>query len=598
MKGRYAQLSEDTRPPQTTRVAYALLLAVLGTCLIEGIFSALISDWRTVWTVCGGGISLAVPFWLFRGGNFRIGNLVLVVIMLVTVTMAATVGQGIHDLAIVAYPIILIYVGLTSDRAMLGLSGAITFVAILWLVVGASVGWYVPVPALRVPFDLPFDFFSLISMTILLVIAALEVDLLSSSMHKGLAQARHEIKERRKAEEQRAKLSGQLAQAQKMESVGRLAGGVAHDFNNMLGVIFGNAEMALQQVGTDHPARDALEEIRKAADRSADLTRQLLAFARRQTVVPRLLDLNETVQGMAKMLQRMIGEEVCLELHLDTNVWPVRVDPSQIDQMLVNLCANARDAIRGVGALSIATGNWYFDETYCAEHPESSPGEYVVLAVSDDGCGMDKETLSHLFEPFFTTKGVGEGTGLGLATVYGAVKQNGGFMEVRSEPAHGTTFEIFLPRYAGPREPARSEERSEEPSVSLQRGRETVLVVEDELAILRLTRVMLEKQGYTVLAAGTPQEAISIAKGHDGGIDLLITDVVMPEMNGHDLATSLLPLHPNIKCLFMSGYTADIIADHGVLKDGVSFIQKPFSAKSLSDKVRQTLESYPPLGNL
>ena len=598
MKVRYAQLSEDTRPPQTTRVAYALLLAVLGTCLITGILSALISDWRTVWTVCGGGISLVVPFWLFRSGNFRIGNLLLVVIVLVIVTMAATVGQGIHDLAVVAYPIILIYVGLTSGRAMLALSGGMTFLAILWLVVGASVGWYVPVPALRVPFDLPFDFFSLVSMTILLVIAALEVDLLSSSMHKGLAQARHEIKERRKAEEQRAKLSGQLAQAQKMESVGRLAGGVAHDFNNMLGVIFGNAEMALQQVGTDHPARDALEEIRKAADRSADLTRQLLAFARRQTVVPRLLDLNETVQGMAKMLQRMIGEEVCLELHLDTNVWPVRVDPSQIDQMLVNLCANARDAIRGVGALSIATGNWYFDETYCAEHPESSPGEYVVLAVSDDGCGMDKETLSHLFEPFFTTKGVGEGTGLGLATVYGAVKQNGGFMEVRSEPAHGTTFEIFLPRYAGPREPARSEERSEEPSVSLQRGRETVLVVEDELAILRLTRVMLEKQGYTVLAAGTPQEAISIAKGHDGGIDLLITDVVMPEMNGHDLATSLLPLHPNIKCLFMSGYTADIIADHGVLKDGVSFIQKPFSAKSLSDKVRQTLESYPPLGNL
>ena len=221
-----------------------------------------------------------------------------------------------------------------------------------------------------------------------------------------------------------------------------------------------------------------------------------------------------------------------------------------------------------------------------------------MLGVSDDGCGMDKETLSHLFEPFFTTKGVGEGTGLGLATVYGAVKQNGGFIDVRSEPGTWDDVRDLPATVRGSREPARSEERSEEPSVSLQRGQETVLVVEDEPAILRLTRVMLEKQGYTVLAAGTPQEAIRIAKGHDGGIDLLITDVVMPEMNGRDLATSLLPLHPNIKCLFMSGYTADIIADHGVLKDGVSFIQKPFSAKSLSDKVRQTLESYPPLGNL
>ena len=356
MKVRYAQLSEDTRPPQTTRVAYALLLAVLGTCLITGILSALISDWRTVWTVCGGGISLVVPFWLFRSGNFRIGNLLLVVIVLVIVTMAATVGQGIHDLAVVAYPIILIYVGLTSGRAMLALSGGMTFLAILWLVVGASVGWYVPVPALRVPFDLPFDFFSLVSMTILLVIAALEVDLLSSSMHKGLAQARHEIKERRKAEEQRAKLSGQLAQAQKMESVGRLAGGVAHDFNNMLGVIFGTRGNGAAASRDGSSAPRCLEEIRKAADRSADLTRQLLAFARTADGCPPRARPQRDGAGDAQDAAAHDRRGNPPGVAPDANVWPVRVDPSQIDQMLANLCVNARDAISGVGTLSIATG--------------------------------------------------------------------------------------------------------------------------------------------------------------------------------------------------------------------------------------------------
>jgi signal transduction histidine kinase/CheY-like chemotaxis protein len=585
VKPAHARLGLDEgRPLQAARVSNILMLAALGVYLIVAFLSALSHDWKTVWTMFGGSVSLFLPFLLLRARHFRTGNLVLVLILLTTVTTVATVGQGIHDIAIVAYPIVLIYVGLTSDRLMLALTGALTFAAVLWLVVGASAGWYVPVPVLRPP----FDFFALTSLTILLAVAALAVDLLSSTMRKGLEQARHEIAERQKTEEQRAKLSGQLAQAQKMESVGRLAGGVAHDFNNMLGVIFGHTEMALQQIGPDHPLRDALQEIRKATVRSADLTRQLLAFARRQTVAPRVLDLNETVQGMLKMLQRMIGEEIRLDCHLRAGVWPVRVDPSQLDQMLVNLGVNARDAIRGVGTLSISTENTILDEAYCGEHPGSFPGEYVTLQVADDGCGMEKETLSHLFEPFFTTKHMGEGTGLGLATVYGAVKQNGGFIDVRSEPGRGTTFKIFLPRYAGAREPSA---RSEETGAPLRRGQETVLVVEDELAILKLTRMMLEKQGYTVLSAGTPLEAIRVAAQHPGSIDLLMTDVVMPEMNGRDLARNLMPRHPNLKCLYMSGYTADVIADHGVLKDGVSFIQKPFSAKTLTDKIRQTLES-------
>ena len=256
------------------------------------------------------------------------------------------------------------------------------------------------------------------------------------------------ITERKRAEEEREKLQAQLNQAQKMESVGRLAGGVAHDFNNMLGVILGHAEMAMEQVDSAHPLHADLQEIQKAAKRSADLTRQLLAFARKQTIAPKVLDLNETVEGMLKMLRRLIGEDIDLAWLPDNNLWLVKVDPSQMDQILANLCVNARDAITGTGKITIETANIAFDASYCAEHAGFVPGEYVLLAVSDNGCGMDKETQGRIFEPFFTTKGVGEGTGLGLATVYGIVKQNNGFINVYSEPAQGTTFRIYLPRHA------------------------------------------------------------------------------------------------------------------------------------------------------
>ncbi len=395
-----------------------------------------------------------------------------------------------------------------------------------------------------------------------------------------------DITDSKRAEEEKTKLEAQLQQAQKMESVGRLAGGVAHDFNNMLGVILGHAEMAMESVDPAQPLYADLEEIRKAAERSADLTRQLLVFARRQTVAPRVLDLNETVAGMLKMLQRMIGENIRLDWLPEAELWPVRIDPSQIDQILANLCVNARDAIADVGRISIETGNSVFDEAYCADHAGITPGEYVRLAVSDDGCGMGRETLSHLFEPFFTTKGIGEGTGLGLATVYGAVKQNNGFINTYSEPGIGTTFTIYLPRHAGRvlRAPAAA---AAEPAV---RGHETILLVEDEPAILELTRKMLEKHGFTVLTAGAPGEAIRIARERAGEIHLLMTDVVMPEMNGRELAKNLLALYPEIKRLFMSGYTADVIAHRGVLDEGVRFIQKPFSTQTLVAKVREVLD--------
>ena len=390
--------------------------------------------------------------------------------------------------------------------------------------------------------------------------------------------------ERKQAEEEKSKLETQLLQAQKMESVGRLAGGVAHDFNNMLSVILGHAEIALEQVAPTQPLHADLTEIQKAAERSADLTRQLLAFARKQTVAPKVLNLNETVGGMLKMLQRLIGEDIAIHWQPEADLWHVRMDPTQIDQVLANLCVNARDAITDVGKITIETSNTVVEDISSTQ-VVFVPGEYVRLTVSDNGSGMDKETQLHLFEPFFTTKELGKGTGLGLATVYGIIKQNNGYINVYSEPGLGTRFNIYLPRYKGKAGRSVVVSTSEPP----QCGHETILLVEDEPTILKLTAKMLEGQGYSVLAANTPVEAIRIAREHIGEIQLLMTDVVMPEMNGRDLAKNLLSLYPGIKRLFMSGYTADVIALHGVLEEGVCFIQKPFSIKGLSSKVREAL---------
>ena len=390
---------------------------------------------------------------------------------------------------------------------------------------------------------------------------------------------------RKQAEEERAKLQDQLQQAQRMDSVGRLAGGVAHDFNNMLGVILGHTEIALGRVGPADPLHSDLEKIRKAAERSAALTRQLLAFARKQTVTPKVLDLNETVREILKMLIPLIGEDILIKWEPGANVWPLRIDPSQVDQILANLCLNARDAFNDVGEITLRTENVTLDEPYCAAHPDFVPGDYVRLDITDNGNGMDEETRDHVFEPFFTTKGVGEGTGLGLATVYGIVKQNNGFINIRSELGEGTAVTVFLPRYVGKIDQARTESISP----ATIRGHETILLTEDEPEVLSLTAMMLENQGYTVLKAATPGEAIHLAREYAGDIHLLITDVVMPEMNGRDLAKNVLSLYPHVRRLFMSGYTADVIAHHGILEEGVNFIQKPFSAQQLATKLWEVL---------
>ncbi len=382
------------------------------------------------------------------------------------------------------------------------------------------------------------------------------------------------------------RLESQLQQSQKMESVGRLAGGVAHDFNNMLSIILGHTEIILDEAPADGEFTAGLLEIQQAAQRSADLVRQLLAFARKQTISPRVLDINETTAGILTMLQRLIGEDIRLNWMPCDSPWPVRMDPSQLDQILVNLCVNARDAIKGPGQITIETGNAELDETYCLEKNEAKPGDFIMIAVSDNGCGMDRPTLEKLFEPFFTTKAVGRGTGLGLATIYGIVRQNRGLVNVYSEPGQGTTFRIYLPRYSDHAEKPMPEQACPPPLG----GHETILLVEDEASMLKITTRMLERLGYAVIPASTPKTALAAAASAVS-IDLLVTDVVMPDMNGRELAGKMTAFFPKIKCLYMSGYTANIIAHQGILEKGVVLINKPFSSEEIAAKVRQVLDA-------
>lgn len=397
-----------------------------------------------------------------------------------------------------------------------------------------------------------------------------------------------DVTEHRKNQEEREKLQAQLLQAQKMEAVGRLAGGVAHDFNNMLSVIGGYTELTLSKLSQGDPLIPHLKEILRAAEHSANLVKQLLAFARKQVISPGPLDLNEIVEGMLKMLRRLIGENIELIWMPGHGLWKVYLDPTQVDQILANLMVNARDAIAGIGKITIETANVFLDEDYCKQHQGFAPGHYVMMAVSDDGCGMDRDTLEKIFEPFFTTKAQEKGTGLGLSTVYGIVKQNNGFINVYSEPGKGTTFRIYIPRHEGPK--AQEEARRKVPFAHLPHGRETILLVEDEVSLLNVYRKFLEKLGYRVLSAPTPAMALVMAREHESRIDLLLTDVVMPQMTGKELWERLRLERPGLKCLFMSGYTANAIVHHGVLEEGLFFIAKPFSMEALHGKIRQVLE--------
>ncbi len=383
-------------------------------------------------------------------------------------------------------------------------------------------------------------------------------------------------------------LEEELAQAQKLESIGRLAGGVAHDFNNLIMGVMGYTELVRMQLPTDHPAQEDLNVILSGARRTADLTRQLLAFARKQVINPSSIDPNAQISIMLKMLSRMVGEQIHMEWKPAPDLWRVLMDPGQWDQILVNLCVNARDAIDGVGRIVIETENARITDNRELRLSELSPGDYVLLIVSDDGQGMTAEVREHLFEPFFTTKKKGEGTGLGLATVYGIVRQNKGCIRVYSEPGRGSTFRIYLPRC---REDRAAAEKPEARDTSVPRGTETLLLVEDDPAVQRTALRFLEGMGYTVLATTSPNEAVQLAAKHAGEIHLLLTDVIMPELNGRDLADKLTRTRPAMRVLYMSGYTDNIIENLGVLDAGVAFLSKPFDRLTLGRKIREVLDT-------
>jgi len=382
------------------------------------------------------------------------------------------------------------------------------------------------------------------------------------------------------------RLEEMLHQSQKLEAVGRLAGGVAHDFNNLLGVITGHGDLMRRQVPEDHPARRRLEQVMKAAERAAGLTRQLLAFSRKQVMQPKLLDLNAAVRDLGKMLERVVGEDVEIEVRAAAELGMVKADPTQVDQVLMNLVVNARDAMPKGGQLTIETANVEFDEAYVASHPPAQPGRFVMLAVSDNGVGMDAETQEHIFEPFFTTKAPGEGTGLGLATVYGVVKQSGGNVWVYSEPGRGTTFKIYLPRVDGE---ASAGEAAREPAASA-RGHETVLVVEDTADLRETIREVLEERGYRVLAAADGEKALALVAERTGPIELLLTDVVMPKLGGAELARRVAELRPEIRVLYMSGYSNGAVSRQGALAPGVTLLEKPFTGDALARAVREAID--------
>ncbi|MEI7942307.1 MAG: PAS domain S-box protein [Candidatus Riflemargulisbacteria bacterium] len=397
-----------------------------------------------------------------------------------------------------------------------------------------------------------------------------------------------DITDQKIAEKEHTNLQAQLAQSKKLESVGQLAGGIAHDFNNMLGVILGQTELALKKADSKNPIYQSLLEIKNAAERSSNLTKQLLAFARKQPMSPKLLDLNKTILDMMSLLRSLVGENILLTWVPNKDVDIIKIDPSQLDQILANLCINAKEAIKNTGEISIETCITCFDEKYCKTNTDYLPGNYVQLIITDNGCGMNKETISKIFEPFFTTKELGKGTGLGLSTVYGIVKQNHGFITVNSTPGTGTIFNIYLPKHSD-----EIPENTKKPNILKNTknicDKQTILLVEDEPMVREMTVGMLELQGHTVIQAESAEEALKIAQSNPI-IDLLITDLIMPNMNGRELSNKILSIYPNIKCLFMSGYTADVIAKHGVLENNIHFIEKPFTLDTLSAKIQEALE--------
>ena len=397
------------------------------------------------------------------------------------------------------------------------------------------------------------------------------------------------LNQRKQTEEALRQSEDHLRQSQKMEAVGRLAGGVAHDFNNLMTVVMGRTELLLSRLDEGNPLRRNAEEIKRTTERAVSLTQQLLAFSRKQVLTPKVLDLNTVVANMERILRRLIGEDIDLVTVLGPALDRIKADPSQLEQVIMNLAINARDAMPSGGKLTIETANAYLDQPYARNHPSVLPGSYVMLAVSDNGTGMDSETQARIFEPFFTTKEQGKGTGLGLATVYGIVKQSGGYVWVYSEPGWGTTFKIYLPRVAD-----RVDVAEPPPAPARAQGSETILLVEDEAGVRELTREILQMNGYTVLEAEHGPKALEVCQHYSGTIDLMVTDVVMPQMSGAELSQQAATLRPAMKVIYISGYADRAIVRHGILEADTIYLQKPFTPDALARKVREALDGREP----
>lgn len=540
---------------------------------------------------------------MVRSGMVALAGWLMVASGSLAITATTIIRGSILNVGTAGFVLVVVMAGLVLDRRGM-LITALANSAMLTAVYALEIGGHLPTPSSRAVFS------DLITALVLMVAAGFNVSWALQLVSGALTQANSELAVRQTAEAklqsvnaeletvnrtlksevvQREKAEEQFRQSQKMEAIGRLAGGVAHDFNNLLTAIVGYTDLLSQRAALDDSVRHDLEQIRKAASQATSLTAQLLAFSRKQVLQPRVISPNAVVHDMQKMLARLLGEDIELQAVLSPDAGNVRTDPGQFQQVIMNLAVNARDAMSSGGRLTIETRNIALDDTYAQDHVEVKPGSYVMLAVSDTGTGMTKEVLSHLFEPFFTTKEHGKGTGLGLAMVHGIIKQSGGSVGVYSEMGKGTTFKVYLPYVDAPGEALPL--ASATAGAASRRGSETVLLVEDEELIMRLAERILLRTGYRVLKARQADEALALCAEHHGAIDILVTDVIMPGgMSGRDLARALSERYGAIKVLYVSGYTDNAIVHHGLLDHGVNFLAKPFSVESLTARVREVLD--------
>lgn len=576
-------LFEDDDLTREARLLYIVLLILL---VLSVVFTATATfvheDPRPLYMTGAVLIPLLISsLMIARGGRVRVVSIVTSIVLWLFITLIAFLGGTVRGPSLLNYFTVITVTALVWDRRASMVLAGLSLLATLALLIGETQGW-LPQPSLP---STTASYWMVFAGTMCLIAGLIFVA--TKSLSGSLRRTRQSQRALGHSLRQLQETQNRLLQAQKMEAVGRLAGGVAHDFNNHLTAIRGYAEMAAATSEMDDQAREDVQEIKKSVDRAARLTRQLLAFSRKQLLQPQTVDLNALVADCERMLRRLIGEDIDIALRLGSNLHFTLADPGQIETVIINLALNARDAMPDGGQIIIETANVELEEPYLDQRTEAAPGSYVMIAVTDTGVGMDPETRDRVFEPFFTTKDAGHGTGLGLSTVYGIVKQSDGYIWVYSEPGEGTTIKVYLPRSHAQHE----EMRPTATEMSDMDGTETIMVVEDDQAVLDLVARTLERRGYTVSKASRADLALSVARLHEDTIDLLLTDIILPGgKSGRELAQELLEERDDMKVLYMSGYTPGAISHHGVLDSGIRYLQKPFSPDGLSRTVRQILD--------